>query len=602
MDKVKKTAIDYLLVALCQVLIGLFVGSLGFFLIKINYQGPYDGRLTFIMAMFVMGTVGIARISLEEGAEHAILYSVALGLVAFLAIMRFVEFDGRWKVLTPFFNAGILVLIWWAAHQLTRDCSFVDKADDPGGRGLLASMGLGGKKSQEQADSLLSTEALEKQPLLDEEAPGWWRRWLKRRRRPHAPGLWIVYFSLAALPLFGLGQTLIPEADEDMRRSAFQLLLLYVASGLSLLLLTSFLGLRRYLRNRSIAMPLGMSGIWLGIGLLIIGGLMVFSMLMPRPGQPWVVSEAVSWLVPDEDQSTSENALGDDGTLQGEGGGEGDEPGEGDGSDDRSGSDGQRPGDQQQGSGTPGEGGMPGGEGQDGNQPGGGQGGEQGNGGGGDDGENAGSEEGDQGESTGDGSEEDPEWSFQLPEHLAEKLPGIIYILFWVAVVVITLFVLWRHGRQLWRALLEILRGLAALFGFSWALPKRESDEPQLAAPPPPPRHFSDFPDPFSSGQASRWSHHQLVYYSFHALEAWAREAGLARDLHETPIEFVQLLQTQRHDLSADVGQLGQLYSRANYAPGTLPVECIEQLRAFWNNLPVIHRSEPVDSSGEEGE
>ena len=63
------------------------------------------------MAMFVMGTVGIARISMEEGTEHAILYSVALGVVACLAIMRFVEFNGRWKSLTPFLNVSILVLI-----------------------------------------------------------------------------------------------------------------------------------------------------------------------------------------------------------------------------------------------------------------------------------------------------------------------------------------------------------------------------------------------------------------------------------------------------------------------------------------------------------
>ena len=598
MKKLKKTAIDYFLVALCQVVIGLFVGSLGFFLIEITYQGPYDGRLAFIMAMFVMGTVGIARISMEEGTEHAILYSVALGVVAFLAIMRFVEFNGRWKSLTPFLNVSILVLIWWAAHQLTRDCSFIDKVNDPGGRGLLSSIGLGRKNPPEQSRQTSPRTPSEK-PVLDENSPGWWRRWLKRRRRPHAPGLWIVYFSLAALPLFGLGQTLIPEENEDSRRYAFQLLFLYVASGLSLLLLTSFLGLRRYLRNRFISMPLGMSGVWLGVGLLMIGGLMIFSMLMPRPGQRWVVSEAVSWLISDEDKSTSEHALGEDGTKEGEEGGEGDQPGEGDGTGDQSGSEGTDPRNEQPGSGAPGEGGMSDGTGQDGDQPGGGQGGEEGNGAGGEDAQNPGSEEGEQGESEGAGNEEDPEWSFQLPEHLAEKMPQIVYILFWVAVAVITLFVLWRHGRQLWRALLEILRGLAGLFGFSWALPKRHLDEETLEAlPPPPPRRFADFPDPFSSGLANNLDKHQLVYYSFHALEAWAREAGLARDQHETPIEFVQLLQAQRHDLTADVSRLGVLYSRANYAPGTLPVGCMEQLRSFWKHLPAILEPEPTSSPG----
>lgn len=595
MAKMRKTPIDYFLVALCQVLIGLLVGSLGFFLIEITYQGPYDHRLGFIMAMFVMGTVGIARISLEEGAEHAILYSVLLGVVSFLAIMRFVEFRGRWESLTLLINVGILVLIWWSSYRLTRDCSFIERAADPGGTGLMQSLGMDNQESSKKVAG--ATDDSDR--LLEDESPGWWQRWLKRRRRPHAPGLWIVYFSVAALPLFGLGQTLIPESAEESRRYAFSLLFLYVASGLGLLLFTSFLGLRRYLRNRSIAMPLGMSGIWMGIGLLIIGGLMTFSLLMPRPGQPWMVSEAVSWLISDEDQSTSEYAVGKDGTREGPGGGEGDETGQGGGSEDQAGRAGDQPGDADSSSGSPGENGTPGGSGQDGSQPGGGEGGEQGNGSGGDDSQQSGSEEGDQGDSKGAGNTNDPEWNFQLPEHLAAKMPDVVRILFWLAIIITTLFVLWRHGRQLWQALLEILRGLAGLLGFSWSFPKEDGEATATAVAPLPPRSFSEFPDPFSSGQAVSWSHHQLVYYSFHALEAWAREAGLARGQHETPIEFVQLLQARRQDLSSDVGQLGQLYSRANYAPGTLPGGCVEQLRDFWLHLPAIRITTILESADE---
>ncbi|MFP6648700.1 MAG: hypothetical protein VB817_04525, partial [Pirellulaceae bacterium] len=172
----RKTPIDYFLVGLCQVLIGLLVGSLCFFLIEITYQGPYDHRLAFIMAMFVMGTVGIARISLEEGTEHAVLYSVLLGVVAFFAIMRFVEFRGRWESLTLFINVGILILIWWSSHQLTRDCSFIEKAADPGGKGLMDSFGLDAKDGGEE----VVTAAADNDLLLEDESPGWWRRWLKR--------------------------------------------------------------------------------------------------------------------------------------------------------------------------------------------------------------------------------------------------------------------------------------------------------------------------------------------------------------------------------------------------------------------------------------
>jgi hypothetical protein len=29
---------------------------------------------------------------------------------------------------------------------------------------------------------------------------GFWQRYVEHQRRPHAPGVWVVYFSLAALP------------------------------------------------------------------------------------------------------------------------------------------------------------------------------------------------------------------------------------------------------------------------------------------------------------------------------------------------------------------------------------------------------------------
>ena len=81
----------------------------------------------------------------------------------------------------------------------------------------------------------------------------------------------MIYFSLGALPLFGLGEALIP-ADETARRQyAFWLMALYVGSGLGLLLTTCFLSLRRYLRQRRLRMPAAMTFAWLSAG----GGLIV---------------------------------------------------------------------------------------------------------------------------------------------------------------------------------------------------------------------------------------------------------------------------------------------------------------------------------------
>src|SRR5690606_9257685 len=87
---------------------------------------------------------------------------------------------------------------------------------------------------------------------------------------PHTPGLWVLYFSLAALPLFGLGQSWIPVTDGDRRQFAFKLLAVYVAAGLSLLVTTSFLGLRRYLRQRNVEMPAPMAVTWVSLGAVLI--------------------------------------------------------------------------------------------------------------------------------------------------------------------------------------------------------------------------------------------------------------------------------------------------------------------------------------------
>ena len=122
---------------------------------------------------------------------------------------------------------------------------------------------------QEQVEEARNTQ----QALEDDRQKTWWKRYVSRRDKPpHSPGKWVVYFSLAALPLFGFGQWFIPADDGESRQYAFQLLMVYVASGLGLLLTTSFLGLRRYLRQRRLEMPNEMTVVWLGAGAILVVG------------------------------------------------------------------------------------------------------------------------------------------------------------------------------------------------------------------------------------------------------------------------------------------------------------------------------------------
>ena len=69
---------------------------------------------------------------------------------------------------------------------------------------------------------------------------------------------------------------------------------MYVAAALSLLVTTSFLNLRRYLRQRHIEMPLPIAGTWVGVGAVLIVIVMMLAMLIPRPGAEVAVSR-VPW-------------------------------------------------------------------------------------------------------------------------------------------------------------------------------------------------------------------------------------------------------------------------------------------------------------------
>ena len=103
----------------------------------------------------------------------------------------------------------------------------------------------------------------------------------------------VVYFSLAALPLFGIGQAMIPASNVEARRYAFWLLTIYVACGLGMLLTTSFLGLRRYLRGRRLQMPASMTALWLGIGSAMPSCALdrgVASVGLRRRSRPWGAS------------------------------------------------------------------------------------------------------------------------------------------------------------------------------------------------------------------------------------------------------------------------------------------------------------------------
>ncbi|HJT77208.1 MAG TPA: DUF4129 domain-containing protein, partial [Gemmataceae bacterium] len=609
---------DYMAEAVSPALITALVGSLVYFLVEVLYVGEYSGQLLWGLSFFVFAAVLIARMSIEQGTGKATVYAACLALPVWLTLQFYVEYpeDSLLAPAKAFVNLGLIALIWWCAHRLTWDCTFLDDKADAGSEGLLQASGL---------ETRAGTDDEEEAVAREEEKPrGWWQcyqRYRERQRRRHTPGTWVVYFSLAALPLFGLGQSLIPVEEVGRRRYVFWLMAVYVASGLGLLLTTTYLGLRRYLRQRQVRMPAAMTGAWLGMGAALIVGLLAVGALLPRPqaeyslvslaGAGSTKRQASRWAMrggapgkgegrqssqAPRDEPKDEQAQSGQG-RKGEGPGRKSEQGDargGSGSKDGS-SSGDRQGNQ--------GGGRSKGSGDD-------QGKQSGDRGSGRDREERSSRQtnspasgqrnrsdsqrpkgqgqsgqqssGNQSRASSDSGSSPPQGGSSFLQSLGSLLGGLAPILRWLVFAVFALVVLvlvLRGALQFlanftnWaRDLLESLRSWwQALFGWWPQGGGADTAAEEVREPAAPPVPFSAFRNPFHDGRAGQMSMPKLIRYSFEALEAWARERGVGRRPDETVLEFAARLGEEVPALEADARRLAALYAHVLYGRGPLP-------------------------------
>lgn len=600
--------IDLAAICISPILIMTMVGSLVFFLVHVIYGGDYTGRVLYTMFFFVIGAVLIARISIRFGRNRAMLYTVALGAAVFLAMQAFVTYpSGILKTIGPIVNLGLMVLIWWSANKLTWDCTHLDDERTAGGRGLLAATGL------------QSTDAppIEPEPAPTDETPkkkrkppagflGWVDKYNAYReeenKKPHTPGTWVVYFGLAAIPLFILGQSLIPVDDSSRRRATFLLMAAFVGSGLGLLVTTSLLGLRKYLQDRGAKIPPAMTAGWLGMGAALIVGFLVVGAVLPRPhsetplvnvGKIGKQDRKASKYAQRKDDAAGkgDGAAGEkkeagDGKNNAKGGKEGGNAGEkggggGKGKDqggkqqDKQGNQGGKEGDQK-------------GKGEDGQKKD-GPNAKQGN-----DADKKGNrDEGNAGDKAdGDGSDGSDVADSSGPTNLGEALETIskgvkwiVWIVVAIAVIVgIILFVLkflapftnWAQGLLDW---------LKNLFGR-----KKEQvrsggtigEETEPSAPTAPP--FDSFTNPFQDGTASGRPVEELVGYTFAAMESWAADRGSARLQGETAREFVDRILEEYPRLEA-AGPVAGLVARVAYSRVPLPTTAMDTLAVAWEQM-----------------
>jgi hypothetical protein len=662
-----KTLVDYLVIAISPALIMLLVGSLVFFLIEVFYQGNFHGRLEYIFALFVFAAVLIARISIEEGRERAVVFAVPLAVVVLVAVSKFVEFQGHWLAPLSFLiNCGLIGLVWWSSDKLTWDCTLIDEEEEDSGEGLLEAVGLDrpdkaalqkqitpgataglpgsvadtGGQASPAAQGRAGDAAQRLYQPIDPTVPrletttdrnqgpkNWWQRFVERRRRPHAPGLWVVYFSLAALPLFGIGQILIPGDKLSSRQYAFGLLFVYTASGLGLLLTTSFLGLRRYLRQRHQEMPLAMVNLWLSVGGALVAGVMLAAMLLPRPNAEYAVSE-LPFQIGSPDQTSSPYGVGRDGVDEKKPWAKGEKK-DGKSSDsapsDKKGKapspDGKAsPGDKKGGSGKDKTSDQPK---SDNAQPQPGSKDEQGQKKSPDAEKSptardkSDDEKEKQANRDADKSKRAPEGSRspgkqtpdnktgqrpsggRAPEKPAPSVPHVRFApdvsplvivfkcLLYLALAILVAYAIWTNRVALWAGIVNFwpwLMGLwHSLFGGPARRQKPLTTDAEVAKALLP--RFVDFTDPFASGTAGNYPPEELVRYTFEALEAWARDHGYPRQPEQTPHEFVRGVGAQVSLLADDAAQLAELYCQVAYAPGTLSVGKVARLPHLWQNM-----------------
>lgn len=584
----KKTLADYVVIAISPVLIMTLVGSLAFFLLELTYHGPYDARLKWILFWFILASVLVARIAIEQGKEYASLFGVALIAVVGLATIRLVD---------QFLLAWVLLAVsWWCTWKLTWDCTLIDDRQDASGEGLLQAAGL---------DAAAPGNGQEEGP----------------NRQVHPPGKWVVYFSLAALPLFGAGQLMIPSRDVEGREYGFRLLALYVASALGLLLTTSFLGLRRYLRQRKLQMPTAMAGTWLAMGTAFIVALLCLALLLPQPQGEYTLTALVDKLdakigaasrfavVPGDRAKGAGRRVGQQDPKEAQPGdgrppnqkpearnapGQQKQPGgqpnqrdrqenkDEQKADPKSEDQGQKKEEENQADrggnekqAEPGTGGRAGRTGKNQDQAAAkGRPGQQ---------RQAAAQPPKETQRQANASPPPPASSGSAISGLLQGLASLFKWLIYGTLAIVAAVLAIRYWPQIREALAKFWAELLNALG-----KRREvaGQAPAQAVPTAPLElRFSAFDNPFFSGAAGRMSPAQLVRYTFEALEAWAREHVAARPAEQTPLEFARELGRRNPAMAEDLASTAELYARVAYARKNPPREAVAVLERLWRRM-----------------
>ena len=306
------------------------VGSLVFFIAHACYEGPYAWRVNYVFGLFVFAAVLISRISIEEGFDRAVIYGFFLAIVVWGVSNFFLFLPEPFRPLSFIVNGIFIAGIWFLASRLTWDCTVNDHSRDVSASGLVELfrrkvkrgtelvMPTESESGSELGESVVSVQDSATQIAQPDTSNLTWDKkifnlWPFRRKKKNTPGMWILYFSLVAIPLFGLGQLLIPSTNVGGRRYAFFLFAAYLLSALGLLMMTSLISLQRYLKRRRAVMPDSISQTWMIFGTILALMVLGTVWLLPRPAPEHSVTQLMPRLLDAGPKSLSSWGWGNEG-------------------------------------------------------------------------------------------------------------------------------------------------------------------------------------------------------------------------------------------------------------------------------------------------
>ena len=499
-----------MIIAISPALIMALVGSLCFFLIEVFYRGEMKGAMSWVMFWFVVASILVARIAIESGRDRAAVFGFCLAVSVWFYMSR----------TTGAYLLALLLLgiVWYCAHKLVWDCTLIDDDHDSSGEGLFQTA----MKPVRQPGS-----AKTKTPV---------KRPARKVIPPQNPGRSVIYFSLAAVPLFGLGQMLLPSGGAE-RRLGLIFLCIYLAAGLGLLVTTSFLGLRRYLRQRYLQMPGNIAVAWLKFGVGVALTVLIVAVFFPRPGanEAWA---ALSYEINYKLQQASQYAAPQN------------PPGKGNG------------------------------------KPGSESGGKEGA-----------AKQPSQEQEKPPGSGNQPSSQTPPPTAPAPSVPvvpgGSIFnflraAFYAAAALAVGWWVITRRHLlfAMLRSLLETIREfIKRLLDLTPSRKIVKPDEPQLRRQ----RvkyEFADYRNPFFSARDHEWPPEQIILYSYEAVQVWAKEQGIEARPQETAREFCRRLGLERDFIDGPLQQLSRLYAYTAYGKKLPPDSDLEPIRELWRMLP----------------